>query len=312
MKVRLLHILAPTALLLAPAVQGQSQKTASHAPRPGGPSLVYRLTDADSTVYLAGSVHMLRESDLPIPGAIMKAYEDSQRLVFEIDMKSSSDIGMAMKLRAMGSYPAGETIESHLSPGTYAKLKQYFADRNTPFSLFSSLKPGMMVLTISSVEAMKLKARPDLGVELQLFTKATEEGKPSSGLETLEFQVTLLDSLPEKDLDALLSESLDHIEEVPTMLAKTIDAWREGDLKTLEEVVNEQLEESPQFNELMLAKRNASWVPKIKEALARKDNVMIVVGAAHLFGKQGVLALLRQEGLQAEMVRNPTVPASNP
>ena len=62
----------------------------------------------------------------------------------------------------------------------------------------------------------------------------------------------------------------------------------------------------------MCIRDSASWVPKIKEALARKDNVMIVVGAAHLFGTQGVLALLRQEGLQAEMVRNPTVPASKP
>lgn len=303
MSLRLLRYLSP-ALLLAPAAEGQLFKK-SEGPVPGGPSLVYKISDADSSVYVAGSVHMLREGDLPLPGAIHAAYIDSKKLIFEIDLSSANDASMAVKLRELGSYPEGETIGDHLSPKTLAKLKQYFADRNTPFSLFANMKPGLMILTISSIEAMKLKARADLGVEMQLQKLAALDAKPITGLETMEFQITLLDSLPKDDLDALLSESLDKMPEVPVMLGKTIDAWRAGDLKAVDKLVNKEMEESPKFNALMLEDRNVSWIPKIKEALAGKDNVMVVVGAAHLSGKKGVLALLEAEGLKAEMVKNP-------
>ena len=266
---------------------------------------VWKLGDGDNTVYLAGSVHLLREDDFPLPGIFDAAYEDSSELVFEVDMKVMSSPEAAAIMKRLGTFSQGERLADHLGEGTYARLQDYLLSRRLPAATFDRLKPGLVFLTISSVEAMRLGARADLGLETRYYQRSLDDGKPSRGLETIEYQLSRFDELSKKEVDQLLGDTLEDIDEMPGLITEMIDAWKSGNTGRLDKLLNEQFEEDDRVRELLLTDRNKNWVPEIEKALAGKKNVLFIVGAAHLVGKESVIDLLRKKGCRVEKLKEP-------
>ncbi len=265
-------------------------------------SCVWKVSDADSTVYLAGSVHLLRKSDLPIPGAYARVYEDSEEVIFEVDMATMSDPLMVVKLQKLGMLPQGETLEDHLSEKTMTALRAYLKASGIPSVMMEKMKPGMLLITISSIEAMKLGASPEHGVETTLYKRCIEDGKPSSGLETLEYQLGRFNALTDEEVDKELAESLGKIDEMADMLDELIQAWKSGDTKRIDQILKEQMVEDSPIEKLLLTDRNKNWIPAIEKALAGKKNTMFLVGAAHLIGENSVVAILQRKGLKVEQL----------
>ncbi|MDA7921262.1 TraB/GumN family protein [Verrucomicrobiales bacterium] len=267
-------------------------------------SAVWSISDHDSTVYLAGSVHVLRETDLPIPKIFKQAYDESEEIVFEIDMAKMTDPGMVEKMREMGTLPASETLADKLKAETVEKLKAYLATRNVPFAIFKNFTPGMAYLTMTSLEAIKLGARPDLGLESQYFDLASKDEKPSRGLETAEYQMSRFNEFSDEEMDEVINKTLDEVDEMAESLNELITIWKSGDMKELEALIIEQMAPTPRVKKILLDERNENWIPAIKKSLAEKHNVMFLVGAAHLVGEGSVVDLLEKKGLTVTNLEN--------
>lgn len=295
------------------AAPASGQQT-SPAPAPVRQGSVWKVSDSDSTVYLAGSVHLLREEDHPISPVYDQAYADSAEVVFEVDMtEMMSPDGMA-KMQSLGTYPPDDSLDRHLKPETIEQIRQYLATHPTGAAYLpglSRLRPGMLFLSISSLEAMRLKARPDLGLEIIYHQRATADGKPTRGLETIEYQMGLFNSIPDAEIDALLTKTLADAASMPEVLEKLIAHWHAGDAEALDQLLNEEMDaadDDGRFKELLLTGRNRAWMPEIEKALAGSRNVFFLVGAGHLVGEDGVVALLRKKGYTVEKV-HPQPPA---
>jgi len=283
---------------LAPVVSPGDTVSASVSPKASGelPSCVWKIKGSKNTVYIAGSVHLLRQEDYPLPAAYDIAYLDSDRLYFEIDMAEISSPETMSKMQQLGMYSAKDSLRRHVSAGTFKLLTSYLTSRGLPTLLFEKMKPGLLAINLSSMEALRMGARPDLGLEVKFHQKALKDGKPSGGLETVEFQVTLFDKLNDREQDRMLRATLEKIEEMQQTLRDLIAAWKKGDIKTMDTLLNEEFKEDPNLKNILINKRNQSWIPEIEKAFLGSENVIFIVGAGHLVGKGSVIELLEQRG----------------
>ncbi len=267
---------------------------------------VWSVSDGDNTVYLAGSVHLLREEDYPLSPVYDQVYEDSEALVMEIDMGDMMSPQGMMQMQQLGMYGPDDSLDAHLSTDLIDRVRDYLETHPTGKMMALALprmKPGMILLSISSLEAMRMNARPDLGLELVYYQKAKEDGKPVSGLETIEFQMTRFDGIPDEEIEELLGKTLDEVEKMPETIGKIIAAWHRGEAEEIDRVMNEEMEDDSKFRELLLTERNANWVPEVEKAIKGSENVMFLVGAAHLVGKDSVVDLLRKKGYEVKKVQ---------
>jgi len=260
-------------------------------------SAVWSISDDDSTVYLAGSIHILRETDLPVPRIFKQVYDKSEEVIFEIDMAKMNDPAMAMKISEIGTLPNGETLSDKLKPETVRKFKAYLEERGIPYALFKKFTPGMAYLSMASLEALRIGARPDLGMESQYFDFASQDNKPSRGLETVEYQMSRFNEFTDEEMDDALSKTLDEVDEMADALNELIETWKSGNMAELEALIVEQMAPTPRIKEILLDERNENWIPEIEKSLAEKHNVMFLVGAAHLVGEGSVIDLLEKKGL---------------
>lgn len=277
--------------LLAVTLRGAGVDEAAMVP-------VWKITDADSTVYLAGSVHLLREKDFPLPAVFDRIYAGADELVFEIDMARMQDPDNARELVALGSLPEGETLADKLSAATMQRLRAYLEKHDMPRSLFDRFTPGMTYLTLGSIEAMRGGAKPELGLEMIYYGKSVADGKPSRGLETAAYQISLFDAFEPAIFEQLLEESLEKVEDSAETFDAIVTAWRSGDAEALGALILEQTDSHPRLREVLLTDRNRNWIPEIEKDLATDRDVLFLVGAGHLVGENSVVDLLRKKGYE--------------
>lgn len=290
------HRLAPWFAL--PLLTGGMARTDEAAMAP-----IWKISDADSTVFLAGSIHLLREKDLPLPGAFDRVYAESEEVVFEIDMASMTRPETAEEMRRLGSLPAGETLPDRLGAETMRRLRGYLGGRGMREDFFDSYAPGMVFLLLSSFEAARHGARAELGLESTYYAKCVADGKPSRGLETLAFQISRLNGFDKAGIEKLINDALDGTTDSGDMLDAITAAWKSGKAGELAKVIAEEETFSPELREVMLVERNRNWIPEIEKALATDRDVMFLVGAAHLVGEESVVDLLREKGLEVTQLK---------
>lgn len=290
----------------APTLCSAEKPTAAQSPQL---ACVWKIQGSRNTVYIAGSVHLLRQEDYPLPSAYDIAYEDSSRLYFEIDMEEMNDPKTIKRMQKLGTYPGRDSLRRHVSPGTFKLLAAHLTSRGLPTLLFEQMKPGLLSINLSSMEAMRMGARADLGLEVKYHQKSLKDGKPSSGLETVEFQVTLFDKLNDREQDRMLRATLEKIDDMQKILKDLIDAWKVGDTKKMDTLLNEEFMEDPKLKSLLIDKRNQSWIPKIEQAFLGNENVIFIVGTGHLVGKGSVIDLLQQRGYVPLQMMSPVVQA---
>ncbi len=259
---------------------------------------IWKVSDADSTVFLAGSVHLLREEDLPLPTAFDRVYAEAEDLVFEIDMRTMASPETVSEMRRLSALPDGETLADRFGEETMERLRDYAMEQGKPAGFFDSFTPGMTYLMVSLLEASRHGAKPELGLESTFFTKAVTDGKPSRGLETVAFQISCLGRFEDAKLEEWILASLQHLEEEEGhAFDKITEAWRKGEGEKLAAILKEDPGYSPELYEVLLVERNRNWIPEIEKALAEKHDVMFLVGAAHLVGDDGLVELLTKKGL---------------
>ncbi len=264
-------------------------------------SLIYKIQSPTNTVYILGSIHVLAEEYYPLTRAFNYAYFNSQKVIFEVDPEILFSMSVNDKYKKQLHLKKGQTLKSVLSPKTYSLLKQRLKEVGVPMSKIKKYKPWVVYLSLGRVFNSDMEFRSDLGVESYFFRMAKDAGKPTGGLETVKDQLNVFDKLTFKDQDRLLQDVLSKKdpEEQKQEFLRLVKDWHQGNLTGLERMV-ETTKKHPRLHKRILVDRNHNWIPQIEEFLKEDKNVLVVVGAAHLAGEDGLLTLLTEKGYTLE------------
>lgn len=261
-----------------------------------GPSSVWVAEKDGHHIYLAGTIHLLREEDYPLPAVFDQAYADCAKVVFELPPGSDGDGAIALRMRQMGSYTGDDELGQHISEGTMKKVLAWGGKNGFAASSLKKLRPWFLALTIAAIEYQRLGAAPDHGVDQHFELRAKEDGKPSEGLESVEFQLSIFSRLSDQLQEELLLQTFTEAETLAKDFQDLTAGWRSGDAAKLHELLFRDADKYPQLMEDLLIKRNKTWLAPLMKYLEKGERVMVLVGAGHLGGKGGVLDLLKEKG----------------
>ena len=260
------------------------------------------VTPQNAAIYLVGSVHLLTKDAYPLHPNLEKAYKDSDLLVEEVDIAEMTGAGSQLSMLTRGMQPSSKPLDTVLSASTMALLSKKAQEVGLPLEALKQFKPWMIALTIEAMEWQKAGFDQELGLDKHFYNQAQADGKTVQGLETIEYQISRFDEMPMELQDHLLAEALKSIDTEQASRARLIEAWRTGDSATVEGIVLKDLQKEPQLYQRLLVERNKNWLPKLDALFARKGRAMVVVGAAHLVGPDGLLAMFKAKGYKVEQL----------
>jgi uncharacterized protein YbaP (TraB family) len=268
--------------------------------------LLWKVSDADNSLYLLGSFHMLKATDYPVAASVDAAFNDASQVVFELSPQEVNDPALGSKLAALGVLAGGKTLQQSVSAKTWRKLQAFSAKNKVDLANFQNLKPWFVGLMLAVMGMQNNGFDPALGLDLQLMQRAVKEGKATQGLETGDMQLALFNNLPPKEQDQFLEEALDSGGRLKTEMQALHTAWRNADEKKLYQDVGLKMRRDyPELYESINRGRNKAWLPKLEALLKanQKDNVLVVVGALHLLGDDGVVKMLAAKGYKVERIK---------
>jgi uncharacterized protein YbaP (TraB family) len=197
-------------------------------------------------------------------------------------------------------YVDGRRFDSVVSKETAALVATRLKEARLPLEMFQVMKPWMVMLTVAALEAQKAGLDPGLGLDKYFYDRAKAAGKTIVGLETAESQIDRLDAMSEALQEQLLRSSLSEAETTRNSLKAIVSAWRRGDDAALEKTLLSDFTQYPAAYQSLIVERNQNWIPQIDACLARTRPCLVVVGAAHLVGPDGLLTLLQRKGYRIE------------
>jgi uncharacterized protein len=270
----------------------------------GHPVSMWQVDGQHNRVYLLGSVHLLREQDHPLPAVIDAAYRDAEALVMELDMDDLDPVLVQQETRRFGVLQDERTLRDLLGEQNYLQAETAARSLEIPIDLLAKTEPWFAAITVEQLVLLRLGFNPAFGVEMTLIARAAEDGKPISGLETIEEQLQFLDGLSPDAQSDLLLQTLSESDTLQEEMGTLIDAWRNGDTAFMEEFLLADMQESPELYAAIVTGRNRAWTTAIEALLDDDDDYLVIVGALHLIGKDGVPALLEQRGYKARQMND--------
>ena len=307
----LIGSLAAVAVSVAALAADRASPSATKAAVPPVP-LMWKVSDADNELYLLGSFHMLRPGDYPLSKDVDAAFDDAEALAFELSPQEllSPQLGLSMGQAAMRT--DGRPLNSQLPEATIARLDAWTAANgkelqrmNLSAETLQMFEPWFVGLMISITEMNKQGLDPQLGLDMHLIGRAGKASKPMSGLEKGSEQIAVFDGMSQSEQLQFINESLNDAADAKAEIEKLHAAWRRGDQDALwNGMAADMRREYPQLYRRVNVARNDAWVPKLQRMLDDEttDDTLVVVGALHLLGDDGVVEKLRAKGYKVERV----------
>ena len=269
----------------------------------GAESSVWRISSSRAAVYLAGSCHVMRSSDLPLPAEFEKAYQNSRRIIMEAPIDDLAKPEYLTKLIQAATYSDGTTLREHISPHAYALTEAFCKERSYPLEQFQIFRPWMLTMTLTMLEMARIGADAQNGVDSIFNEKAKEDGKELGSLESVDQQIGFLTSMDGSMGDDQIEETIDELRQIGIKGPQILGAWKKGDEIKLEELTAGELKAHPKLRQALLVDRNKRWIKAIEGYLDGPENTMVIVGVAHLVGMNSVVDLLRQRGYQVAKLK---------
>lgn len=297
---------------LLPALVGfgcASSKKAVYPPEqivPTEKSLVWQVSGngLKKASYVYGTIHLIPKNEFEFPPAAREALDNVQRVTFEIDMKEMTNLRTQMSLMTKAFMPGGKTLKDLLPADDYAFVKGKMNEKGLSGGLFERLKPMFLSTLFSTDDEGGLTGNSRMtSVEMELYRMARNRKLESAGLETASYQMAIFDSIPYEAQAKMLVESLrsaDSSENGEDELSKMLKMYREQDINGMQAMIGDPQSGMGGYEDILLKNRNHNWIPVMGRMMNERPT-LFAVGAGHLGGASGVLALLRKEGYRVEV-----------
>ncbi len=269
------------------------------------PLSMWQVDGASNRVYLLGSIHLLREQDHPLPTAIYSAYEDAEKLIMELDMDDMDPIETQTLTNELGLIKGDETLGDLMGDELFAEAERLAAAIQIPLALLAKSEPWYAAMNVEIMLLMRMGFDPSFGIETHLMTMAGGDGKEILGLETMRQQLGFLDNLSPSAQRDMLMQALSEGAELDELMDTMIDAWRIGDIDYMENTLLADMQNYPELNDVIVVNRNRDWANQIEQLLDDEIDYLIVVGALHLIGDEGVPELLESRGHDVMQLQQP-------
>ena len=263
----------------------------------GEPAAWHVTGEGGGELWLLGSVHYLRQSDYPLPENIDRLYRRADVLVMELDLDDLDALAVQGSFVGAGMLPPSSSLESVLSPAVYSLTEARAAELGLDLTLMAPFEPWLVAITLMDLGMSAMGFNASQGLEQYLLRRAAGDGKEILGLETLQDQIGVFDSLSTMEQEALLLQTLTELDEAEIAMAELLDAWRDGRLDTLADELTADFEDFPNLYRALVIDRNTRWLTELQALLDDGKSHLVVVGALHLVGDDSVIELLEEQGL---------------
>ena len=299
---RLKSLILGCALLLTPSIPAAAKERAPEAAKvvQARPAL-WMVKDADTTIYLFGTIHLLKPDMQWFQGPIRTAYETSQEIVLEVAETEDKDAQAKVMKRALAI--DAPTLTSRLSESAREKYLAALDSHGLAHILFDRVKPWFATLTLSVLPLKNYGFDPDNGADHVIKLAAIADGKTLTGLESSDEQIGFFEDLPDDLQIRMLTQTLDELPKLGETIDRMIGAWAGGEPDKLAALMNESVDSTPELEKRLLTDRNDRWADWIKLRMDKPGTVLVAVGAGHLAGDKSVQAMLAQRGLKAKRVK---------
>ncbi len=274
------------------------------APASADPAL-FVIKDADSTIYLLGTVHLLKPQTVWRGPKLDAALKQATELWLELPTTNPAAMqGEMMALVARYGLSPAKRLSARLTPAEMKTLDAAAKVAGLSGAQLDVFRPWFAALTISTAAISRAGYDPESGVDGKVEAVFSERGIKPIGFETAEQQIQVFASMSEEQELEYLRSTMEDYEEAPTELDQMVVYWAAGDIANLERiVVTDMKDKEPDLYQSLLVNRNANWVTKIQERLKGSGVSFIAVGAGHLIGPDSVLAMLKAKGVESSRVQ---------
>ena len=277
--------------------------------------LLYEVTKegSDNKIYLFGSIHAAKKSDLIFPKYVLDAYNKSHYLACEFD-QTGKEIEMQQLLLDKIMYQDGTTIKNHLSEETYNKLIDYLTKRNSYSELLEYYKPYFFFSLIAQNLVNDSKLSTDSGIDNYFINEAHKDKKTILDVESYEFQINLLLNFSDMLYDIAINDTIDNYENEINDLNQLYNNWKSGNIEELlkqnedeldikDEYTNEQKEAIDDYNKKLIDDRNITMTDKAIEYFNNNQDVFFMVGTYHIIGDNGIVNNLQAKGYTVKQIK---------
>ena len=272
----------------------------SASTRADGPlHALWELHGKHNTVYILGSIHVLRPSDYPLAPAVLNAYGNANSILMEVNLAQVDLQGMQTELLASARLPEGKTLPAIMGDARYQRAQVLAREVGVDLGIFDAFAPWFAAEAISQMQLQQLGFQPQSGVEMFFLQRARTDGKSVAGLETVHDQIALFNALSMDEQADYLVSSLEEAHDLPKEVGAMVHAWASGDTQWFADELKSEIGRDPVLYDSVLVARNRKWVPKIEALLNDDQNYLVIVGTAHLVGQGSVIALLKKDGIAA-------------
>ena len=252
-----------------------------------------------NTVYLLGSIHVLRLSDYPLAPAVLEAYGNAKSVLMEVNMEELSSAQVQAEMLASASLPDGKTLLDVLGQQRYGRAAALAHEVGVELSLFDQFAPWFAAEAISQLQLAQLGFQPESGVEMYFMERARSDGKSVAGLETVHDQISIFQDMPLDTQAEYLASSLEQAHDLPHEVDSMVRAWQQGDTQWFANQLLSEFKQDSRLYQSVLGARNRKWLPKIEALLNDDKNYLVIVGTGHLVGAGSVIELLKKDGIGA-------------
>jgi hypothetical protein len=253
---------------------------------------------AHNTLYLLGSVHVLKPQDSALPAEVQLAYTQAKILVLEVNLNEVNAASMLLASVQYATLPEGQTLEAVLGPDLYRDFLTHANSLGVDAEVLGNFQPWFAALMLDEAQMSKLGFAAAAGVDEQLAARARSDHKELIGLETVDDQFSIFSQLSLDEQRRYMRFSLTSLDTAAADIDATIAAWQQGDTQALEKLLNEDFKDFPDLRRRLTVDRNRRWLEKIVPMLNDNQDYLVVVGALHLVGAGGLIDLLQKQGWQ--------------